>query len=82
MKIRNEEEKVKEIYHVSVMACYDKKLEASRSDFFDEKNQIRHVDCVLTTTELIDLLRLKNVNFLDLPLPSLRDQPFLFLFYL
>lgn len=41
-----------EIYHVSVMPCYDKKLEASRQDFFDEIFQARDVDCVVTTGEL------------------------------
>ncbi|XP_006461098.1 hypothetical protein AGABI2DRAFT_185390 [Agaricus bisporus var. bisporus H97] len=41
-----------EIYHVSVMPCYDKKLEASRQDFFDDIFQTRDVDCVVTTGEL------------------------------
>ncbi|KAL9936147.1 hypothetical protein V8E36_004989 [Tilletia maclaganii] len=43
------------VYHVTVMPCYDKKLEASRSDFFDDVTSTRDVDCVLTTGEL-DLL--------------------------
>lgn len=38
------------IYHVSVMPCYDKKLEAARGDFFDEKTQSRDVDCVITAS--------------------------------
>lgn len=38
-----------QVYHVSVMPCYDKKLEASRPDFFDQEHQTRDVDCVLTT---------------------------------
>lgn len=38
------------IYHVAVMPCYDKKLEASREDFFDEVTQSRDVDCVITTS--------------------------------
>lgn len=38
------------IYHVTVMPCYDKKLEASREDFFDEVTQSRDVDCVITTS--------------------------------
>ncbi|SCV73365.1 BQ2448_7291 [Microbotryum intermedium] len=54
-----------EIYHVSVMPCYDKKLEASRPDFAtpfvldpsssSSKAQappVRDVDCVLTTGEV------------------------------
>lgn len=41
-----------EIYHVTVMPCYDKKLEASREDFGDADRGTRDVDCVLTTGEL------------------------------
>ena len=37
------------------MPCYDKKLEASRSDFYSSLYSTRDVDCVLTTGEL-DLL--------------------------
>lgn len=44
-----------EIYHVTAMPCYDKKLEASRSDFYSALYATRDVDCVLTTGEL-DLL--------------------------
>lgn len=47
----------KDIYHVTVMPCYDKKLEASRSDFYSELYETRDVDCVLTTGELDLLLR-------------------------
>lgn len=39
------------------MPCYDKKLEASRSDFYSDLYQTRDVDCVLTTGELDLLLR-------------------------
>lgn len=50
-----------EVYHVTAMPCYDKKLEASRSDFYSAVNQTRDVDCVLTTGEL-DLL-LSDLGF-------------------
>lgn len=43
------------------MPCYDKKLEASRSDFYSEVHNTRDVDCVLTTGEL-DLL-LQDLGF-------------------
>lgn len=43
------------------MPCYDKKLEASRSDFYSEIHATREVDCVLTTGEL-DLL-LQDLGF-------------------
>lgn len=34
---------------MTVMPCYDKKLEASRPDFFSQEHQTRDVDCVITT---------------------------------
>lgn len=39
------------IYHVTIMPCYDKKLEASREDFFSEVLQSRDVDCVITSSK-------------------------------
>lgn len=50
-----------EVYHVTAMPCYDKKLEASRSDFYSSIGRVREVDCVLTTGEL-DLL-LQELGF-------------------
>ncbi len=38
-----------EIYGVTVMPCYDKKLEASRSDFYSDLYRTRDVDCVITS---------------------------------
>ncbi|GAV59871.1 Fe_hyd_SSU domain-containing protein/Fe_hyd_lg_C domain-containing protein [Cephalotus follicularis] len=66
-----------EIYHVTVMPCYDKKLEAARDDFVfqvesEEEYQgnagpiITEVDSVLTSGELLDLIKLKGVDFLTL----------------
>lgn len=59
-----------DIYHVTVMPCYDKKLEASRDDFvFDvtpQGEQITEVDSVLTTGEVLDLIKLKSVDFASL----------------
>ncbi|RKP13051.1 iron hydrogenase, partial [Piptocephalis cylindrospora] len=40
------------VYHISVMPCYDKKLEASRNDFYNDVYRTRDVDCVLTSGEL------------------------------
>lgn len=37
------------IYHVTVMPCYDKKLESSRKEFYNEFHQSKDVDCVLST---------------------------------
>jgi len=39
------------------MPCYDKKLEASRTDFYNDIYSTRDVDCVITTGELEILLQ-------------------------
>uniref|UniRef100_A0A1B6JNZ4 Iron hydrogenase small subunit domain-containing protein n=1 Tax=Homalodisca liturata TaxID=320908 RepID=A0A1B6JNZ4_9HEMI len=44
------------VYHVTVMPCYDKKLEASRQDFVSSRDQSREVDCVITAIELEQML--------------------------
>ena len=60
-----------EIYHVTVMPCYDKKLEAAREDFVfqAESNDGSHanegvciteVDSVLTSGEVLDLIQVKS----------------------
>jgi len=62
------------IYHVTVMPCYDKKLEASRPDFFSQEHQTRDVDCVVTTGEVFKLLEEEGVSLSQLepaPLDSL-----------
>jgi len=47
-----------DIYHVTVMPCFDKKLEAARQEFQIESNGriVKDVDCVLATTEIEKLL--------------------------
>ncbi|XP_036136525.1 cytosolic iron-sulfur assembly component 3 [Molossus molossus] len=54
------------IYHVTVMPCYDKKLEASRPDFFSQEHQTRDVDCVITTGEVFKLLEEEGVSLSEL----------------
>eukprot|EP00092_Neocalanus_flemingeri_P012616 GFUD01013597.1.p1 GENE.GFUD01013597.1~~GFUD01013597.1.p1 ORF type:complete len:482 (+),score=176.67 GFUD01013597.1:38-1483(+) len=44
------------VYHVTVMPCFDKKLEASREDFMDEISNMKDVDCVITTLEIEEML--------------------------
>lgn len=51
-----------QIYHVAVMPCFDKKLEASRSDFYMSKAETREVDCVITSGEVQRMLEEKNVS--------------------
>ncbi|NWV79581.1 NARFL factor, partial [Dasyornis broadbenti] len=53
------------IYHVTVMPCYDKKLEASRPDFFNQEYQTRDVDCVITTGEVLKLLEQEGASLAD-----------------
>ncbi|PWN34315.1 iron hydrogenase [Meira miltonrushii] len=55
-------ERVTRVYHTTVMPCYDKKLEASRQDFFDDVTQSRDVDLVITTGELDDLMQAESFN--------------------
>lgn len=56
------------------MPCYDKKLEASRKDFYDEVYSTRDVDCVITTGELELLMRDKGWD-LSLPVAGELDGP-------
>ncbi|KAM9372646.1 cytosolic iron-sulfur assembly component 3 [Phaethornis superciliosus] len=63
-----------QVYHVTVMPCYDKKLEASRPDFFNQEYQTRDVDCVITTGEVLKLLEEEGVSLADVepaPLDSM-----------
>ncbi|XP_048870805.1 cytosolic Fe-S cluster assembly factor narfl isoform X2 [Brienomyrus brachyistius] len=54
-----------QIYHVTVMPCYDKKLEASRPDFYITKSEIREVDCVITSGEVLKMLEQEGVSLHD-----------------
>ena len=49
---------------VCIMPCYDKKLEAVRPDFkfAPDDTQVKEVDSVLATHEIIDLLNKKGVQ--------------------
>ncbi|GAB6020369.1 hypothetical protein CHUAL_003078 [Chamberlinius hualienensis] len=51
------------IYHVSVEACFDKKLEASREDFAVDGS--RDVDCVITPIEFEQMLEMEHVDLKD-----------------
>ncbi|XP_041995288.1 protein NAR1-like isoform X2 [Salvia splendens] len=63
-----------DIYHVTVMPCYDKKLEAARDDFMfqsdSDAERITEVDSVLTTGEVLDLIKMKSIDF-----TTLEDSP-------
>ncbi|XP_060946645.1 cytosolic Fe-S cluster assembly factor narfl [Limanda limanda] len=64
-----------QIYHVAVMPCFDKKLEASRSDFYLNKAETREVDCVITSGEVQKMLEEKNVSLNDVE-PAALDTMF------
>nr|CAI5870302.1 unnamed protein product [Callosobruchus analis] len=55
------------IYHVTLMPCYDKKLEASRKEFFDAQTESRDVDCVITAIELQQMLQGAGLSLTDIP---------------
>eukprot|EP00514_Thraustochytrium_sp_LLF1b_P006133 CAMPEP_0184519922 /NCGR_PEP_ID=MMETSP0198_2-20121128/6888_1 /TAXON_ID=1112570 /ORGANISM="Thraustochytrium sp., Strain LLF1b" /LENGTH=568 /DNA_ID=CAMNT_0026910477 /DNA_START=115 /DNA_END=1821 /DNA_ORIENTATION=- len=50
------------VYHATVMPCADKKLEASRKDFYSAELNTNDVDCVLTTMELIAILEKQDTS--------------------
>lgn len=55
------------IFHITLMPCYDKKLEASR---FENKlsSNLAEVDCVITPIEIEKILQLKHIqNLTELP---------------
>ncbi|KAK3917039.1 putative cytosolic Fe-S cluster assembly factor [Frankliniella fusca] len=55
------------IYHVSVEPCYDKKLEASRSDFYSQEEDAKDVDCVITSVELEQMFKSQGKHLSDFP---------------
>jgi len=60
-----------QIYHVTIMPCYDKKLEASRDDFYNDLLHTKDVDCVLTSAELLDLINERTEDFRLMPEPPI-----------
>jgi len=63
------------IWHVAIMPCFDKKLEASREELMDSvwegmeagTRGVRDVDCVITSKELLMLADSRKVDFAKLP---------------
>lgn len=60
-----------EIYHITLMPCWDKKLEASRNDFYSEAYRSHDVDLVLTSIEMPQLLTEAGVPSFE----SLEETP-------
>ncbi|KAI3274308.1 hypothetical protein CBS147309_4212 [Penicillium roqueforti] len=70
------------IWHLAVMPCFDKKLEASREELTDvswrqgdstgsETQPVRDVDCVITARELLSLASSRGFSLSNLPLQPL-----------
>ncbi|CAG9585821.1 unnamed protein product [Danaus chrysippus] len=59
------------LYHVTLMPCYDKKLEASREDFYNEILNCHDVDCVITPIELEQMLSNQDKDLSEFPDSSL-----------
>ncbi|CAI6051254.1 unnamed protein product [Clonostachys chloroleuca] len=63
------------IWHLSVMPCFDKKLEASREELTDSiwngdgnpGRGVRDVDCVITSKEVLMLAESRGVSLFDMP---------------
>eukprot|EP00118_Oscarella_pearsei_P027629 m.311228 g.311228 ORF g.311228 m.311228 type:complete len:485 (+) comp62856_c0_seq1:35-1489(+) len=55
------------VYHVTVMPCYDRKLEASRSDFYGDVYRTRDIDCVVTSLEIEKLIEDQGIDISCLP---------------
>lgn len=70
------------VWHVAVMPCFDKKLEASREELTDvwwrpgatEKRGVRDVDCVITARELVMLADSRNISMPNLPRTPVKVQ--------
>lgn len=66
-----------QIWHVSIMPCFDKKLEASREELTDiywrppsgnpPVQPVRDVDCVITAREVLMLADTRGISFPALP---------------
>lgn len=72
------------IWHMAVMPCFDKKLEASRAELTDtswqtadareDNKSVRDVDCVITARELLMLADARGIIFPSLPRKPLRKS--------
>jgi iron only hydrogenase large subunit-like protein len=71
-----------QIWHLAIMPCFDKKLEASRSELTSSawlpnhasSEPVRDVDCVITARELLHLASARNISFSSLPRTPLTDR--------
>ncbi len=66
-------EQEKKMFHVAIMPCTAKKFEAERPEF--EKDGVKDVDAVITTQELILMIKESGILFDELE-PEAVDMPF------
>ncbi|TQV97129.1 hypothetical protein V2A60_000237 [Cordyceps javanica] len=72
------------IWHLAVMPCFDKKLEASREELTDEVwarsgrpgRGVRDVDCVITSKEVLMLAESRGLDFFKLSDEEMQPAPF------
>jgi iron only hydrogenase large subunit-like protein len=64
-----------QIWHLAIMPCFDKKLEASREELTNKwwdgsttGDPVRDVDCVITSRELLSLANARGIVLSQLPL--------------
>lgn len=71
------------IWHLAVMPCFDKKLEASREELTDvswrndaneSQETVRDVDCVITSRELLSLASSRGLSLPKIPLQPLPSK--------
>lgn len=65
--------KKEDLFVVSVVPCIAKKFEAARPEFAPEG--IRDVDAVITSSEMLDMLKLTNTDVADI-VPCKFDEPY------
>lgn len=58
--------KNQQVFHVTLMPCFDKKLEASRSDFINNDDE-HDVDLVITTVEVEQMMVESGIDLTTLP---------------
>ena len=72
-----------QIWHLAIMPCFDKKLEASREELTDatwqtgastSQSPTRDVDCVITTREILMLASTRGVTLTNLPTKPLSSS--------
>lgn len=73
------------VWHLAIMPCFDKKLEASRAELTShtwheqDGDTVRDVDCVITARELLMLAESRDISFPQLPRKPVLEpynQPF------